>query len=188
MAHLLRSFDPLFYGDADINAQSFGYCIGLRHDLGGQGARLRALDDLDERGARERADRIERDVAHQLHPHVVPDVRADWTPETGFDESVGDAPEPFALRSVRLANCEARPFDVFDDSRLRDDRRRIDHTPDRARRVKMAADHAARINRLQTRPLPGAAVTIEIPPGDAVLRADNTGLRPQKRRQARGHL
>src|SRR5262245_62635841 len=132
---LLRSFDPLVYGDADINAQSFSYGYGLRHDLGGQGMRLRALDDLDERGARESADRIERDIAHQLHPHVVPDVTADRTPETGFDESVGDAPAPFALRSVRLADRETRPFDVFDDSRLRDDRRRIGHTTDRARRV-----------------------------------------------------
>src|SRR5262249_13532165 len=120
MTHLLRSFDTLLYGDAEINAQSFSYGFGLRHDLGGQGARLRALDDLDERGARERADRIERDVAHQLHPHVVPDVRADRTTETGFDESVGDAPAPFALRPVRLANYEARPFDVLDDPRLHD--------------------------------------------------------------------
>src|SRR5262245_13221536 len=155
---LLRSFDPLVYGDADINAQSFSYGYGLRHDLGGQGARLRALDDLDDRGARESADRIERDIAHQLHPYLVPDVSADRTPETGFDESVGDAPAPFALRSVRLADRETRPFDVFDDSRLRDDRRRIGHTTDRALRVTVAADHAARINRLQARPRPGAAV------------------------------
>src|SRR5262245_42798186 len=131
MAHLFRSFDPLFYGDADINAQSFSYGFSLRHDLGGQGASFRALDDLDERGARESADRIERDIAHQLHPHVVPDVGADRTPESGFDESVGDAPTPFALRSVGFANREARSFDVFDDSRFSDDGRWIDHTTDR---------------------------------------------------------
>src|SRR5262249_42214593 len=164
------------------------HSFSLGHDFNCQGSRLGALDDLYERSARERADRIEREIAHQLHPYVAPDVRADRASKTGFDESVGDAPASFALRSIRLSNREARPFDVLDDSRLRDNRRRIDHTTDHARRIEMSADHAARINHLQASPLPIATVTIEVPPGNAVLRADNTCLRPQKRRNVRGHL
>src|SRR5262249_23226957 len=97
MTHLFGTFQSLFDGDADVNAQSFSYRFGFDHDLGSQGSCLRALDDLNESGTRERADRIERRVAHQFYPHVVADVRPDRTPETGFDKSVGDAPAPFAL-------------------------------------------------------------------------------------------
>src|SRR5262245_54329677 len=123
MSNFLRSFDPLFDGNADVDAQLSSYGFNFRHDLGGQGARLRALDDLDERGARERADRVESYAPHQLHPHIVPDVRTDRTAEAGFYESIRNAPAPFALRTIGLTDGEAGPLDVFDNSRLRDDRR-----------------------------------------------------------------
>ena len=93
------------------------------------------LHDFNQSGAGERADRIVGHVTHQLNPHVMPNVGTNRTAQSGFDEGIGNLSAALALRSVRLANGEARPLDMLDDSRLGDYRRRIDDAADHARGI-----------------------------------------------------
>ena len=54
--------------------------------------RVRLAHHLLERAARERADRVEGDVAEQLHPDLVPEARRDRAAEAGGDQRLGDPP------------------------------------------------------------------------------------------------
>src|SRR2546429_8901330 len=129
------AIEPLFDRNSQFNPESLGHRLGFLHDRGRKLAGLCALYDFNESRAGERADRIVGHVTHQLDPHVMPNVCANRTAQSGFDESIGNHSATLALRSVGLANGEARPLDMLDDSRLGDYRRRIDDAADHARGI-----------------------------------------------------
>src|ERR1044071_4466899 len=112
MAHLLGAFESLFDRHPNIDAEFFGHSLSLLHDCGGQSARLRALNNFDQRRASQGADRVISDIAHELDPDVMANVGANRTSQTGFDQRVGDAATSFTLGSVRLANGEPISFRV----------------------------------------------------------------------------
>src|SRR5205823_13804741 len=118
MTHLLGSFEPLFDRHANIDAEFFGHSLSFLHDGRSQRARFGALNDIDQRRASQRADRIVSNVAHQLDPDVVSNVSANRTSQTGFDQRVGDAATSFTLGSVRLADSKPISFRVPHDARL----------------------------------------------------------------------
>src|SRR5437016_3786041 len=117
----------------------------------------------------------------------MPNVCANRTAQSGFDESIGNHSATLALRSVRLANGEARPLDMLDNSRLANVRRRIDHAANHSRRIDVFGNLSAGIDRFKLRSFPLATVTIEVPPGNSVLHGDDAGFRRDKGRQTWSH-
>src|SRR5437588_9293315 len=101
----------------------------------------------------------------------MPNVCANRTAQSGFDESIGNLSATLALRSVGLANGEARPLDMLDNPRLANVRRRIDYAANHSRRIDVFGDLSARIDRFKLRSLPLDRVTIVVPPGNTVLHA-----------------
>src|ERR1700682_3773155 len=97
MADLLSAFEALFDRNPHVDAEFFRDSVRFSHDRRRHFTRLATFDDLDQGRPGERADRIVGDVAHQLHPHVVTNVRAYGTTQAGFDERAGNAPAAFAL-------------------------------------------------------------------------------------------
>src|SRR5207248_5338809 len=127
LTYLLGSFESLFDRHANIDAEFFGHSLSFLHDGRGQRARFDALNDIDQRPASQRADRIVSNVAHELDPDVVANVSANRTSQTGFDQRVGDAATSFTLGSVRLADGEPISFCVPHHARLENLSRRINN-------------------------------------------------------------
>ena len=158
-----------------------------RHDLAHQARRIGVAHQLLERAAGQRADRVERDVAEQLHPDLVTEARGDRAAEAGRDQGLGNRPGPIRLRAVGLAEADAIALRVVDHAWLGDVGGKVGERSDDAPRLDRRRDDAARIDALEPQPVELAAMALEVPPRDAVLRADDdrvgTEERPQLRRQ-----
>ena len=89
------------------------------------------------------------------------------------------------LRAVRLAEADAIAFGVVDDAGLGDVGGEVGQRSDDAPRLDRRGDDAARIDALEPQPVELAADALEIPPRDAVLRADDDGVRAEQRPQLR---
>ena len=93
------------------------------------------------------------------------------------------------LAAVGLAEADAIALGVMDHAWLGDVGREIGERSDHAPRLDRGRDDAARIDALEAQPVQLTAVVLEVPPRDAVLRADDgrvgTEQRPQRRRQRR---
>src|SRR2546426_6226116 len=187
MANFLGALEALFDRSSHFNAESLGHRLGFSHDRGRELAGLCTLHDFNQSSASERADRIVGHVAHQLDPHVMPNVCANRTAQSSFDESIGNLSATLALRSVGLANGEARPLDMLDNPRLANVRRRIDYAANDSRRIDVFGNLSTGIDRFKLRSFPLAAVTIEVPPGNTVLRTQDAGFRRNNRRQTWSH-
>jgi hypothetical protein len=178
--HASRTVEPSgtrtswpFDGDADLAAEG----LGDRERLGHHG-----LDDLagaavpahlPHGGAGQRADRVERDVAQQLEPDVVAQVRLRRARETSGDHGLAEVEAALRDAAVGLADGEPGAFEVPYDSRPRQLRRRVDDTADGPFGREHRTDRAARGHALDAVAVVGAAVPVEVPPGDAVLGGDH---------------
>ena len=144
-------------------------------------------DELLERPTGQRADRIEGDVAEQLHPDFMTNARRHARAQAGGDERVGERPDALRPRPIRFAQGEAIPFGMVDDAGLGDVGREIRERADDTLRLDRLRDRAARVHVLEVQAVQIARVVLEVPPGDAVLRADDRGAgiqqRPELRRQ-----
>ena len=89
------------------------------------------------------------------------------------------------LRAVRLAEADAIALGVLDDAGLDDVRGEVRERADHAPRLDRRGDDAARIDALEPQPVELAAVALEVPPRDAVLRADDHRVRAEERSQLR---
>ena len=91
--------------------------------------------------------------------------------------------------AVGLAEADLVAFGVADDAGLDDVGREIRERADDAARLDRRRDDAAGIDALEPEAVELAADALEIPPRDAVLRADDDGVgaeqRPQLRRERR---
>src|ERR1051326_1601909 len=181
------ALQSLFDGNAHFNTEIPGYRFSFAHNRRGKLACLGTLDNFFQRRTSERANRIISDVSHQLHPHVMPNICANRTTQAGLNKSGGKHAAAFALRSIRFADCETCTFDVLNNAGLADDRRRINPAPNYSRGIDIPADLSTGIDRVKLSTFPLTAMTIEVPPGNPVLRADHTSLRPNQRRQPWGH-
>ena len=133
----------------------------------------------------QRGDRIEGDVAEQLDPDVVAKLRLDRALEAARDHRLAEREAPPGDRPVRLADREARPFDVTDDAGRLELGRAVDDAADRPLGRNRRRDRAAGIDRLDAPALVGPCEAMEVPPGDAVLRRDDGGLRAEQRLEQR---
>ena len=89
------------------------------------------------------------------------------------------------LRAVRLAEADAIALGVMDHAGLGDVGREVGERTDDAARLDGRGDDAARIDALEPQPVELAAVALEVPPRDAVLRADDDGVGTEERTQLR---
>ena len=74
-----------------LDAQFPGDGLGFGHDLAHDLRRIGVAGELLERAAGQCADRVERDVAEQLHPDLVTEPRGHRAAEAGGDQRFGDA-------------------------------------------------------------------------------------------------
>ncbi len=129
----------------------------------------------------ERAQRIEGEVAPELHPDLGADVAQDRRLEPRPREELGERRDPRGLRAVEFGERQPIALDMADDAGAFDLGRLIaDPGDDRVDR-QMAGDHAAGIDALEPMALVGTAVLEEIPPRDAVLGRERHRLGPKDR-------
>src|ERR1700726_761942 len=122
---------------------------------------------------RQRADRIEADIAPQLEPDFVADPIEDGRLQSGLDEH---RCEPLDIRtsfSGCFAERKAVAIDMTDDAGRLDLRRGIDDASDRPLWTQFAPLPSARIDALKRRSLAPIAVFVEVPVGNPVDRGDN---------------
>ena len=100
-------------------------------------------------------------------------------PQAGGDQRLRDRARAIGPRAVRLAEADAIAFGVPNDARLDDLGREIGQRPDDAPWLDRRRDDAARIDALEAQPFQLAADALKIPPRDAVLRADDDGVRTE---------
>ena len=139
-------------------------------------SRVGELADVDERRVRERADRIEGEVAPELEPDLGADAGEHGRLEPGAHERFGESHDARRLRAVGLAEREAVALDVAHDAGRRQLARRVDDAADDPRRVDRAHDRAVRIDGGDAAALERPAVALEVPPRDAVLHRHDHGL------------
>ena len=125
----------------------------------------------------QRADRVEAEIAPKLCPDFAAHVADDRRLEARLRESLRHAKNPFAFRTVKLGEREAIAFDVTNDARPLNFRRRIDDARDDSLDRQIVGDDAAGIDALQANALMGSAMAEKIPPGNAVLRRQHHRLR-----------
>ncbi len=108
---------------------------------------------------------IEGRIAPELGPEFGANVGDDRRLEAGAGENRGDLFDPFGRFAVDLGERETIAFDMLDDARPLDLRRRIDDAGEDAVDRQIVGDDAAGIDTLQPRPLVRAAMLEEIPQG-----------------------
>jgi hypothetical protein len=115
-------------------------------------------------------------------------LAANGTPQARLYERVGNQTAALAFSTIRLPDRETSAFYVLDDPRLGDDSRWVDHTANHPSGIDAVAHYTSRIDRLEVGSLPLSAVAIEIPPRNTILHANDTGIGPDERGEARRHL
>src|SRR5262245_7414044 len=145
--------------------------------------------ELLERRAGQRADRVEGDIAEQLDPDLVAKARRNRTAKPGSNQRFDDSAQPVGLRAVGFAEADLVAFGMPDHARLHDVGREVGQRADDAPGLDRRGDDTSWIDPLQAEAIEFTAVRLEIPPRDAVLRADNHRVGaeegPQLRRERR---
>src|SRR6188472_1853025 len=115
-----------------------------------------------ERTARQRAYRIEGDVAEELDPDLLTEPRRHGHTEARCDQHVCESLEPFRPCSARLAQGQSISLGVMNHAWLRDVRREVGQRADNALRFDGLRDRAARIDALQVETVQVAWMVLEI--------------------------
>jgi hypothetical protein len=185
VAGALGAGQPPVDGDGGADAQPGGDVQGLGHHGAGQGAGGAVAAYLRHRGAGQGAEGVEGDVAHQLHPDVLAQVGLDRALETAGHHrglevaaALGDGP-------VRLADGEPGALQVPDGPRRGDLGGGVDDAADRPLDGDGPADGTAGVDGVHPAARQRPVETVEVPPGDAVLRGDDGGVRSEQRAQQR---
>ena len=181
-------------GDAPLDrdwhphTEGAGHGVGLLNDGAGQGTDLGMTSHFNQRRTGQHADGVEGDVSQQLDPHVHTYPGPDRAAQSRRLEGVGQPFAPVAGRAVRLADREPVALEVVDHTRLGDGGRGVNDAPNDSLGGDGGRDGPVRIQPLYPPPVQGAAMALEVPPGDAVLGRYYGRLRPQKRSQPWGDL
>ena len=178
--HPPRHGDAFLDGHAEASPERLAHGPPLSHHLRHDGVRARVASDLLQRRAGERADRVEAQVAPQLDPDLIADIAVHRRPNAGRLEQAGQP--PYARTALARRFPERQPLAVLvPDLAGRDQRRRLpDHAADRPLRPDPAPLRVIRIQHRQSSVAIGAIEAVEVPPGDAVHRRDDGGLRAQQ--------
>ena len=159
----------LSIGQAEADAERLADGLRFPHHRRGKRPGRGKTANVLERRAGERADRIEGEIAPELHPDFGADVAQDRRLEARARKELGERRDAGALRAVDFGQRQAMALDMADDARAFDLRRLIAYAGDDGVDRQMAGDDAAGIDALEPMALVRAAVLEEIPPGDAVL-------------------
>jgi hypothetical protein len=106
---------------------------------------------------------------------------------TAGDECLRDRFERRRDLAAGMAQRVAPPFDVFDQTRADDLRRRVDRAADDASRIEGAGQPTARIDAFDDQAFEFAAVMLEVPPRNAVLHRDDLRVRTDQQRYRLDH-
>jgi len=187
VTHGLGTGDPLVQPDFELHAELLADRLRLAHHLRRQLARGRKAADVLQRGVGQRADRIEAEVAPQLQPDFRADIRQDGRLEAGVAEALRQGAHALGVGAVDLAERKAVAFDHADHARRVELGGRVDDAAERTLDRQAGRDNAAGVHRLDAAAFIGSAVLVEVPPGNAVLRRDHQGVRPDQRHQVGYH-
>src|SRR6185503_13982701 len=138
-----------------------------------------------ERGPGQGAHRVETHVAEELHPDLVAEPDRNGTAESRGDQRLGNLARPIGPRAVGLAETDPIALVVTDDARLDDIRGKVRERSHNPPRLDGGRDDTARVHSLQPQPVELAAVTLEVPPRNAVLRAHDRRVWSEERRDLR---
>ncbi|MNT14160.1 hypothetical protein D3C72_1491540 [compost metagenome] len=130
---------------------------------------------------RERADRVEAQVAPQLEPDLVADIVAHRGVQVGGHHHFAEPGHARRAAAIRLAQRKLLAVDVLDHARRNDLSRGIDHAADRPLRPQALPLAPAGIDAFQRAAGQVAAMLVEIPVRNAVDAGDDRGFRPQQR-------
>ena len=161
---------------------AFADRLRLEHHRPRERPRAVVGDDVLERAAGQRRDRVEGQIAPELQPDLAADVVAHRRLQAGRDHLLGKPRDALALLARRLAQRKALAVDVADQARRFDLGGGIDHAADDALRPEPVPDRAAGIDRLQPRAFQRPADAVKIPPGHAVLHGDDGRVLAEQRR------
>src|SRR6266699_2332155 len=181
------ALDALVDRDRDLDAGAPRHRIDLFHGRTHHLRDDRRSGDLAQRRPRQRAERVEDGVAKELHPHLGPDPRLDGRLQAGARQRSRQLHGPGGDLAVELAEREALALDVPHDARAHQAGGGIDDAADDAHRVDDTSDLATGVDGVQMNALELSTVPLEVPPWDAVLRADHSGPGTQVRRHPRRH-
>ena len=165
--------DALVDGHVERNAQALCDCLPFRHHRNDQGARLWMTADVDQRGAGERTDRVECQVAPQFDPDVGADAGAHRRFQPGARQCLGEQMHALAARTVEFAERKPIPLNVADDPRRLQFGRRVNDTANDPFGFDIGCNDPVGIDRFNATFFEGIAVPLEVPLGDAVLRRND---------------
>src|SRR4029079_808545 len=168
-ADLLGAAQALLDRDLRGPAAGVGYLERLGHHRGHELPRLVVPADLLHRRAGQRAQRVERDVAHELDPGLVAHVLLDRALQAALDHGLAELPAAVGHRAVRLADRGARALEVAGDARGLELGARVDDAADRALGRDRLRDGAAGVDGLDLASGVRPVDAVEVPPRDAVL-------------------
>ena len=107
--------DALFDVDGKTHAQGFADALAFQHHRPCKGACAGIGADIFQRRTGQRADRVERQIAPELHPDFIPDTRFHWGLQTAGTHRFGKGGDALRLFARRFPQGEAVTFDVLDD-------------------------------------------------------------------------
>src|SRR6476659_5506584 len=137
---------------------------------------MRVLADLDHRRSGECAERVERDVAHELDPDVIAEVGLDGGLQTSGNHGVTQRFTAGRDLPRGLADGKPGALQMPYHSRCLDRRRWIHHAADGPLRRQHGTGGTAGIHGLDLTPLVWPGQLVEIPPWDPVLRGQHRGV------------
>src|SRR5262249_22553933 len=100
---------------------------------------------------------------------------------TRTNQLFGDRLEAIGPAAVGLAQRDAIALHVADHAGLDDFRPKVNDGPDHTARIDGCFDHASGVDALQSQSGEVAGDSLEVPPRNAVLRADNGGVLSDQR-------
>src|SRR5208283_974706 len=86
------------------------------HDVSDHRTNSRIAHHLNQRGARQCADRIEGSVAQDLYPNLLPETSGDRAAQAGRDQRLRNSAATIGARAIRFAERNAVPLDVSNHS------------------------------------------------------------------------
>ena len=175
-AYFFGAGDALVNGDGNFEAEFCAHGNGFFHDSADERVDIEIARHLNERGAGERADGIEGDVAENFHPDFLANASGDGAAQASGDQRFGDLAAAIGARAVGFAERDAIAFGVAYDAGLDDVGGEINYGAEDAARFDRGCDGAAGVDAFEMHAFVLAAPTLKKPPGNAVLRADDGGV------------
>src|ERR1700733_2852233 len=188
LANFFRACDALIDRNRQLHSKLVRDRFDFLHDAADHGRRSGIARDLNQSGASQRADRVERCVAQNLYPDLLPDASADRAAESGCDERLGKHTDAIGARAVGFAESNSIALGMMNHSRSGNLSGKVNNGSDHSLCFNGGGDHSAGIDTLKAQSFPLAAEALEIPPGNSVLRAYHCSIGSQHRSQARRKL